>query len=163
PRAIVTRRRSLAMIRKHLVIGVAVMTALVGDFPARASEKGKRIAVLIGVNRYNNRNLPDLDFAERDVEELSRVLSPVYDVRLLLGGSKGDKQASKANIEREFDKLFRTELTKDDTVLIALSGHGQQVVVKRQGQRSDEPFFCPRGAVPGDVSTMVNVSELIDR
>src|SRR5690348_10412755 len=114
------------MIHKPLVIGVALMTALAGNFPTRAAEKGKRRAILIGVNRYNNHNLPDLDYAERDVEELSRVLSPAYKVRLLLGGSEGDSQASKANIEREFDQLFRAELTKDDTLLIALAGHGQQ-------------------------------------
>jgi uncharacterized caspase-like protein len=132
------------MIRKHLIIFVTLVTALAASLPARAAEKCRRIAVLVGVNRYSNRNLPDLEYAERDVEKLSQLLSPVYQVKLLLGGAQGDKQASKANIERVFGELFRSELSKDDVLLIALAGHGLQHPVKRKGQTRDEPFFCPR-------------------
>src|SRR5437870_3881067 len=34
---------------------------------------------------------------------------------------------------------------------------------KRNGQTHDEPFFCPRDAVPGDPATMLNLSKLIER
>jgi tetratricopeptide (TPR) repeat protein len=149
--------------RKCLTLAAILFIGILCSLPARAADGGRRFAILIGVNRYSNRNLPDLEYAEQDVLELKRLLTPTYNVRLLLGSAKGKDLASKANIERAFNALFRSELSKDDTVLIALTGHGQQVSIDRKGHKGNEPFFCPSGAVPGDVSTLINLSELIER
>jgi tetratricopeptide (TPR) repeat protein len=151
------------MIRTCLRVGAILFTAVLISLPVCAADVGRRLAILIGVNRYSNRNLPDLEFAEQDVQELSRLLTPVYKVRLLLGSATGVNHASKANIVRAFEDLFRSNPSKDDTILIALAGHGQQLQVERNGHKGDEPFFCPRGAVPSDPSTLINLSELIER
>jgi tetratricopeptide (TPR) repeat protein len=143
---------------------VALVTLAFAVPPAQGADTGKRIALLIGVNRYDNRNLADLGYAERDVQELSRALNASYDVQLLLGSTQDrTQQATKANIDAALDRLFRSGLTKDDTILIAIAGHGQQLPVQRDGQRHDEPLFCPRDAVPGDPATMLNLSQLIER
>src|SRR5262249_24931829 len=87
-----------------------------------------------------------------------------YQVELLLGTApEKSKQATKANIEAALDKLLASGLTKDDIVLVALAGHGQQCTVVRDGQKHDEPFFCPRDAVLGDAKTLVNLSLTIGR
>jgi tetratricopeptide (TPR) repeat protein len=129
-----------------------------------AGDAGKRFALLIGVNRYDNRTLEDLRFAERDVVELARLLKGNYQVELLLGRAvEKSKQATKANIDAALDKLLCAGLTKDDTVLVALAGHGQQCPIERDGRKHDEPFFCPRDALPTDAKTLVNLSLLIER
>src|SRR5262249_53074534 len=83
--------------------------------------------------------------------------------QLLLGGADGSKRATKANVYQAVDGIFRAGLTKDDTVLIAVAGHGQQFTTQRDGQKRDEPHFCPRDAVPGDQATTLNLSTLIER
>jgi hypothetical protein len=140
------------------------LTILLGLSSTRGAETGKRLALLIGVNRYDNRNLSDLEYAERDVQELSKKLQQSYQVQLFLGSASDEsRRATKANVEAALERLFGSGLTKDDTVLIAIAGHGQQVTVTRGGQKHDEPFFCPRDAVPGNQATLVNLSGLIER
>jgi tetratricopeptide (TPR) repeat protein len=139
---------------------------LFGSLPlhAQVAGNGKRVALLIGVNRYDNRNLANLEFAERDVEELSRMLKDSYKVRMLLGSTPDESaRATKPNVDKALDELFQSGLTKDDTVFIAVAGHGQQLTAERDGLKHDEPFFCPRDAVPGDAKTMLNLSQLIER
>jgi len=145
----------------HLVAILAILSAI--GLPASQAADGKRLALLIGVNRYDNRNLANLDFAERDVEELSTMLKASYQVRLLLGGSEGNDQATKANVDKAIYELFGASLTKEDIVLIAVAGHGQQLSIERGGKKHDEPFFCPRDAVLSDPNTLLNLSTLIER
>jgi hypothetical protein len=95
--------------------------------------------------------------------ELADLLKATYQVRLLLGSAEGEDRASRENIERVFDQLLKCGLTKDYVLLVALSGHGLQMPVNRNGQKIDTPFFCPRGAVPGRTETMVNLSDWLDR
>jgi hypothetical protein len=151
----------------RLALFQAATIALIMTSSANASEhtaNGKRLALLIGVNHYDNRNLADLSYAERDVEELSNTLKSDYQVQLLLGSAaEPAERATRANIEQALERLLGSGLTKNDAVLIAISGHGQQLTVRPDGQKRDEPFFCPRDAVPGDAATMLNLSQLIER
>jgi hypothetical protein len=148
---------------KRIVFAVLALCMTATWATAQESGGGKRYALLVGVNHYDNRNFPDLDYAERDVEELNRALQGSYKVQMLLGGADGGKRATKANVDQAVDGIFRAGLTKDDTVLIAVAGHGQQFTTKRDGQKRDEPHFCPRDAVPGDQATTLNLSRLIER
>jgi tetratricopeptide (TPR) repeat protein len=132
--------------------------------PSYGRDNGRHIALLIGVNKYDNRNLADLAYAERDVQDLNELLKSGYDVHLLLGSSaSSSERATKRNIERALDDLFSKGLTKEDTVLIAISGHGEQISVERDGLKHDEPFFCPCDAIPTDSSRLINLSRLIER
>jgi tetratricopeptide (TPR) repeat protein len=158
------RGASIMNARRYLVAFLALGSIGFMAAPPKAhADPGRRMALLIGVNRYDNRKFEDLEYAEADVNDLYGVLKTNYNVTLLLGSAEGSRRATKVNVERAIDELFRLRPTKDDTVLIAISGHGQQFSEERGGHKYDEPYFCPRDCVPGNSSTMVNLSKLIER
>src|SRR5947207_611851 len=65
-----------------------------------APSEGKKVALLIGVNKYDKRGFRDLEFAERDVDELAEVLAQGgYEVHLLTGAAAGEKRATLENIQ----------------------------------------------------------------
>jgi hypothetical protein len=147
------------------ILCVSLVILAATESSALSDDAPRRIAVLIGVNRYDNRNFEDLSYAERDMEELAKVLQGSYDVRLLLGSGAHDRpRATKANLEKTMEALFASRLTKNDVALIAFSGHGQQMPVRdADGRQHNEPYFCPADAVPTDPATLFNVSQLISR
>src|SRR5262245_18926769 len=65
--------RSAAM-RRCLVAVVVVVGGLAG--PAQ-EPAGKKVALLVGVNRYDKNEFADLTYAERDVTELDAELKAV--------------------------------------------------------------------------------------
>jgi TPR repeat protein len=125
----------------------------------RSADKTRKGALLVGVNDYDNRKLEDLKYAERDVEELAKELRTAdYEVRLLTGNGAGADRATKANIDKALAEVLR-KLTKKDTLLVAIAGHGQQVPVNGDGGREKvEAFFCPRDAILDKPETMVSMS-----
>jgi hypothetical protein len=130
-----------------------------------ADDGPRRLALLIGVNHYDNRNFEGLLYAERDMEELAKEIKGFYQARLLLGSAKNNRDcATKANLEQAVADLFASRLSKDDLVLSAFSGHGRQVATRGTGNReSNEPYFCPKDGVPSDLSTLFNLSRLIEQ
>src|SRR5205085_10327438 len=93
------------------------------------SKDGKKVALLIGVNKYDKRGFHDLAYAERDVEELGQVLSQGgYEIHLLTGGAAGEKRATLENVHKAIDAVLKGR-TKKDLVLVALAGHGLQIEV----------------------------------
>ena len=137
--------------------------------------KGKKIAVLVGVNGYLNKPFENLKYAEQDMTDLKvRLTKAGFDVILLLGSEAGDKEASRANIaavlldKREDNPryAFRDVTGEDDQVLVAFSGHGEQIEVleKEDGGKAEKrevPFFCPKRAESGTPSTMVSMNEVL--
>ncbi len=92
----------------------------------------KRFALLAGINRYEERAFAGspLQYAERDVEELGNELSDQgFKVELLKGSSEGKSKATGANILKALDAIL-AEAKASDVVLIALTGHGNQVELK---------------------------------
>lgn len=82
---------------------------------------GKFYALLIGVNEYNDPNLPNLDYPVSDAENLYKVLVTDYlfdeENMFLL------KNAKRADINIALDNLART-ITSEDNLLIFYAGHG---------------------------------------
>ncbi len=134
--------------------------------PPTPTAKGRRVALLVGVNEYTNRNLENLKYAERDITELAAVLkSAGFEVRVLLGSADGTKAATRLNIEAAFAAVLNG-VGKADTVLLGFAGHGQQLFTKVKGPDGREsvkeiPFFCPKEAVPADPTTLVSLSEVL--
>ena len=92
----------------------------------------KRFALLAGVNQYEERAFAGspLQYAERDVEELAQELTKQgFKVELLKGGSEGKSKATKENILSALDKIL-AQAKANDVVLITLTGHGNQVILK---------------------------------
>ncbi len=136
--------------------------ALAGASLCTAQDKkaGKRYALLIGVQKYGSDDLHDLECSDKDVLDLADTLRATGyrkgDVTVLSTREKGAPtvKAIRAAIKEFVERDYR----KEDTVLIAFSGHGIQV-----GKRF---YFCPQGArIPADpkeddLRGLISVDEL---
>jgi formylglycine-generating enzyme required for sulfatase activity len=133
------------------------------EAPLHAQTSGKRVALLVGVNHYDKRGFRDLEYAERDVEELAGVLKPAgYDVHLLTGSAKDDSRAELKNVQKAIETIL-TGRKKEDLILIALAGHGLQIeVTGADGKLRAESFYCPADAEQGNAKTMLAMGKLFE-
>lgn len=156
-----------------LVLTVPLILVIARLGWGRAERPVRKVAFVVGVARYQF-GFQDLQFAERDAEELATTLRDGgFEVVLLTGSAAGRDRASKANVEGRLKSLLNgggdedKAIRKGDLVLVALSGHGQQIAVMEPGPdgkevRKEVPFFCPRDAKRNDPATQVNLSHLLD-
>jgi TPR repeat protein len=114
-------------------------------WPTHALADGKRYAVVVGVQKYDDPAFTAPEFTERDATELAGALTTTgYEVALLTdtkGGTDKSLEPTRANIE----KALKTALGKckrDDLVLVAFAGHGTRADTKSAG------YLCPRDAKP---------------
>ncbi len=136
------------------LLGLTVTVALLTLRPGLAQPtKGKKYALLVGIDVYRHGGVSSLKGAENDVEELAKVLTKQgFDVRLLTTARGRKKEAdapTAANLRKELDKLL-TSKEGDDTVLIALAGHGAEVEVphpddaeKEKKRTKSYTYFIP--------------------
>jgi TPR repeat protein len=119
--------RRLALVSLVLLAGLLLAQ---GD----GAPKGKKYALLVGVSYYKNVGYSPLRGTENDVVELAKVLRRPecgFEVTLLTStpGHKDPKVApTAANIRKELARLLKDK-GREDTVLIALAGHGADVEV----------------------------------
>src|SRR5215510_5721197 len=130
--------------------------ALVATLPladllrAQPERAPRKVALLVGVSKYDH-DFADLQFAERDVDELGKVLKAGgFEVVLLTGSAAGKDRATRKNIEARLQAVLDGDgnddkkVKKGDLVLVALSGHGQQIFVKDPAdptRQKDDAFF----------------------
>jgi hypothetical protein len=145
------------------LLPLAALVLSLGLLSGRQGTGIKKVALLVGVNTYKHRGFRELEFAERDMEKLAEELrnDKQFTVVVLKGSADGDLRATRENIDRQLQALLR-DIGKEDLVLVAFSGHGQQLKVKRDGKEEDGPFFCPVDAVSCDPATQFSLSSLID-
>lgn len=99
--------------------------------------KGKFYALIIGVNEYTDRKLPDLTFPIQDGANVKRVLTDHYTFtdKTITTLTNPTRKA----ILRAFDELTY-KLRKDDNLLIFFAGHG------RQDEKSQQGYWLPADA-----------------
>ncbi len=121
---------------------------------AGVESEGRKIAVLIGINEYQQ-GVPALRNAVHDARAVAQVLREGhgYEVRLLL-----DAQASLAAL-RELLTSLVAELADKDRFLFYFAGHG---LAEDLGEQSDGPqgFLLPYDAHRDDVKTFWPMSEV---
>lgn len=145
-----------SLIRWAILWAVSVFFPVLA--PAQAPGEPKKVALLVGINDYEGRGFRTLSHAERDAEKLAEQLQKLgFRTVVLTGSQTGDLRATRANLEKQLNRLL-TGIKKDDIVLIALSGHGVQLSI----QGSEEPYFCPVDAVADDPKTLFSLNHLID-
>jgi formylglycine-generating enzyme len=156
------------MNRRPLRIALAVaslglMASAVLFAQGQAPPPAKRVALLVGINAYQRRGFVDLKWAENDVDEMGQELKRLgFDkVVTMKGSSTGELRATRVNIDVQLKKLL-AEIGKNDVVLVMLTGHGQQLPVKRDGVMVEDGFYCPADAVLNEPETMVSLSRLTD-
>src|SRR5262249_42008600 len=136
-----------------LFLAIACFALLALSGQGRPVKTGKKYALLVGVKEYRHSRFPDLKYTENDVEELARLLARANagfaEVVLLTtarGKARADAAPTAKNIRAHLKRLLE-KLTKHDTVVIALAGHGVQLQVEAaKGKEKSEAFFCPADA-----------------
>ena len=133
-----------------LVLAIYLASPVAAQPPK--TQATRKVALLMGVNNYENRNLTPLKYAERDVTELGKVLAQGgFEVHVLTGN-----QVNATSYREELQKILK-QLNRNDLLLLAFSGHGVQVRV----DNLEQPCFCPFDAVPSDPSTMILLSGVL--
>ncbi len=145
----------LPLARLFQAAGLACATFLLARTPlvGQAPAKGKKDALLVGVDVYRHGGVSSLKGAENDVEELAKLLRKQgFAVRLLTTARGRKKEAdapTAANLRKEIDALLSGKFS-DDTVLIALAGHGAEVEVphpddaeKEKKRTKSYTYFIP--------------------
>ena len=139
--------------------GVAciVILAWLASLGSAQTPEPRRFALLAGINQYQHDNLPDLKYAENDVEQLHLLLKQQgYDVTLLIGSAKDEhRHRHRRNIDEKLKTLLR-QCRKGDTILVAFSGHGLQFI------EDDDAYFCPLDGRPflDEVKSMISLGEV---
>jgi formylglycine-generating enzyme required for sulfatase activity len=165
-----------AMRRALRLSSVAVLAVLAAVLIAmsltRAADRPPRkVALVVGVAHYDH-DFHDLDFPERDAEELGQTLRDGgFEVVVLTGSAEGKDRATRQNVEGRLAELLdgggdeTKKIRKGDLVLVALSGHGLQMEVADpsapDGKREDA-FFCPVDAIRTKPATLESLSRVLD-
>jgi formylglycine-generating enzyme required for sulfatase activity len=169
------------LLRGGLLAGTVAVLALFVLRPGHAqTAKGKKYALLVGVDYYAHSGFKPLDGAENDVVELEKVLKKQgFLTRLLTtarGRNKGAEAPTAANLRRELDALL-DDKTREDTVLIAFAGHGAEVKVpdpddkdKEEPRTKSYTYFIPTDGnlqkisySTGQSDRLIELGELFDR
>jgi hypothetical protein len=141
--------------------------------PSSAQETGKRLALLVGVDKYpSGSGFSSLPFPQRDVDQLAKLLLDsgyrAEHVRVLTmeKGFKDDPLFLPIgqNILQEF-RLLVVDRKPRDSLIVALVGHGltRRVKVKDEAGdvvEKDAAFFCPMNADIRDTDTMISLDKL---
>jgi hypothetical protein len=127
--------------------GLLFALGLVAPRPASAQSAppGRKLAFLVGVKAYDHAQLKNLDFPERDVEELAAVLKNDDFQTVVLTTQRGREdernKPTAENIRARLNSLL-AGTTKADLIIVGLAGHGLQPL------GSNDSFFCPSDAMP---------------
>jgi len=154
-------------------VGLALCLAGATASPLFAQESGKKLALLVGIDRYpSGSGFSSLPFPQRDVDQLAGVLlasgyRPEH-VRVLTL-EKGSKEDTRflpigQNILTEFN-LLAGDRKPEDSLFIALVGHGLTRKIKVKDALGNEVerstgFFCPLNADIRDTRTMIALDDL---
>ncbi len=148
--------------RSYLLVLLGLAVSLLAATAARAAEP-KKVALLVGVNKYMKAGLTNLDFPEADVEAVGTELTKLgFQVTILKGSSTGKQQATRENLEASANSLVKP-LSKDDLMLVMLSGHGMQLeITDANKNKHEDGFYCPYDAITNDPTTLFSLSHLTD-
>jgi hypothetical protein len=131
-------------------------------------QKGKKYALLVGVNKYDSGKLTKLKYAQNDVEKLAEILRDKdrggFDEVRVLSNAAGKKDRADAptakNVREALQALVKRKKA-GDLILVALSGHGLQLEVadpdeaKTKNKPKTYSYFCP---VDADFTDAVSYS-----
>jgi uncharacterized caspase-like protein len=88
----------------------------------------KKKALIIGINKYDDHGFHDLDYAEKDAEEVYRALTDpqigVFREADVILFTPKNLKVTKAEVEQKLEEIFLTA-GKDDVVLVYFAGHGK--------------------------------------
>ncbi|MCA9052555.1 MAG: SEL1-like repeat protein [Planctomycetaceae bacterium] len=146
--------------RRALLIALILAGSAVAT-RTKAAEP-RKVALLVGVDKYLKPGFKPLQFAEADVLAVGKELEKLdFEVTTLLGSGEGAKKATKANIEAAAEKMV-LPLGQPDIAVVMLSGHGQTLKRQPNAQSLGEAYYCPVDAVINRPETQFSLSHLLD-
>lgn len=145
-------------VRKRVMLSLAMCGFCLTD----TAPAGDRYAFLVGVRQYDKTQLTSLAYTEADVTALAEALKKAgYDEAniVLMTQTRGANNfrylPSSQQIRKELDLLLG-ELSPDDTLLLAFSGHGVQF------KDETSVYFCPMDAKLAQRSTLLSLTDIYD-
>ncbi len=146
--------------RQSTLLTTIVVLSLLPNAAGSQVAQPKKLAFLVGVDKYQKDGLADLNYADDDIEAYEQSLKSLgFECDVLLRD-----QAKLATIRERFAQFIhraKRELGKDDIVFVALSGHGLQKDIPRDGKIVTEAYFCPYDAYKFDPDTLWSVNEVM--
>lgn len=154
------------MLLKSLLRMTVVTTLLLilGTDVLAADRPPRKYALVVGVHEdREGQPLPALPYAEPDAEQLGDVLKRGgYTVTVMtqsLGGKKGqyDQLPLASNLRDKLTGILGNPFLKEqDTVILALAGHGVLLRVREDEKVVERFFFCPMDA---DVAPLIKAAQ----
>ena len=141
------------MLTRHAIYWTLLFTGVFSlHAPPSAAAAGRHLAVIVGVNDYDDGRIPDLNFCVKDVEEIQKRLTQYcgYDsANVLVMHDKLDRKVrhrwpEKDNLEEQI-KTWLALAGADDTVLFFFSGHG---FLHQQDGGEPVGFLAPQDVDP---------------
>jgi hypothetical protein len=146
---------------------VAVTKGTVGGVapPPPTPPGGDRWAVVIGVDRYENRQIPSLRYSVRDAEALHQFLTGPGGFNkdnVVLLTDRAARKPTLRNIKWALGTFLTRSAKKDDTVLVFFAGHGVPEIDPRGVERDGlAKYLAPADVDPDDLySTGLPMDEL---
>jgi sulfatase modifying factor 1 len=150
---------------KRSWVTVVSMLLLVVFSAFRDATAQDHYAVLIGVETYDTSTFNNLQFAGDDAVALSMQLERLGFKTTTMTSESESARLRPTTPKKIIDVIEAVgrSCAKDDTLVIALSGHGVQFSDEEllpTGVR--ETYFCPSDASLGDKSTLLKISSIVD-
>ncbi len=150
-------RFKLVVIRCCLFAALVAVAVCDPVFSEDTTSPGaQKVALLVGISDYFDKNMDDLDFAENDVQSVGAELRNLgFRVTVIRG-----RDATRQRVDSEIEQLIAksSAMESESIVFLMFSGHGQQLEALETDARSgaqelkDVPYFCPRDAKPFDAT-----------
>ena len=99
-----------------------------GDSNSDSKEnQGKKYALLVGINKYEDRGLEPLQYAVADIkliyEKLKQIGFEPENIKMYISGNEVGSYPNKATVEAGFHEILE-DADRDDQIFIAFAGHG---------------------------------------
>lgn len=164
---VVSAREADGTVRQEIrtVIFQPPRIAVVAPPVALPPEAPDRWAVVIGVGRYENPDIPKLHYTVSDAEAIYQVLTGAGGFKkehVLLLTDLTERKPTYRNVKWAMGTFLARSAKKNDTVVIYFAGHGAPEVDQRGVERDGfSKYLVPADAEPDDLySTALPMDEL---
>jgi hypothetical protein len=135
-----------------------ISEANVDDIPLKVKgfEQKENVALVIGISKYREKQIPEVKYATRDAEVVARYLEnvgciPRSNIKVLT-----DDKATKSDLEAHVNDWIKRRVTKNSTVFVYYAGHGSP------GPSGSEAFIVPYEGHPDFPSQLYSLQKMYD-
>jgi hypothetical protein len=122
--------------------------------PDRRTTDENAVAVVIGIGKYLDENVPEVLFAEQDAAKMKEYLQNVCGVKPENVIYKLGAQATKGVLEDLFNNKLPLKLKPNSTVYVYFAGHGTP-------GNDGRPLLIPADGTPGSDAVLYPISDLV--